>query len=182
MNKTRTQTRDFGYSDFPIWICFGFRISCFGFLLLVCTSCSTSTADAPRALEGPDEKLGSVGTIEVTARLVEVPEGAIFKRDLYNYVTILKYEVLEVHRGQLEGKTIYAGHYNPFKPRPEAANPKDPQVAEIGGDLRTFEAGQVHRMAIVPLDDQYMGPIVNKYFGRDIEPRYFALWTNLVSR
>ena len=62
------------------------------------------------------------GRIEVTAQLVEIPEGAIFKRELYNYTTILKYQVLEVHRGTLDAKTIYVGHYNPFKPRSEAAD------------------------------------------------------------
>ena len=64
------------------------------------------------------------GSIEVTARLVEIPEGAIFKRELYDYATVLKYQVLQVHRGKVEGETIFVGHYNPFKPRSEAADSK----------------------------------------------------------
>jgi hypothetical protein len=113
----------------------------------------------------------------VTARLVEVPEGAIFKRDLYNYTTILKYEILKVHRGQIDAKTIFVGHYNPWKPRADAA---DRLVKDIGGDLKQFRAGQVHRMAMeAPLDDYFMGGIVNKYFGRDAGPLYWAVWTNL---
>jgi hypothetical protein len=129
----------------------------------------TTTADDPR--------LSTLGTVEVTARLVEVPEGAIFKRDLYNYATILKYEVVKVHRGQTHANTIFVGHYNPWKPRAEAP---DNRVKDIGGDLRQFRAGQVHRMALeAPIDDHFMGGIVNKYFGQDTGPLYWAAWTNL---
>ncbi len=95
-----------------------------------------------------------MGRIEVTARLVEIPDGAIFKRELYDYATVLKYEVLKVHRGQLDTDTIYVGHYNPFKPRSEAA---DKPVKGIGGNLRTFRVGQIHRMALeVPIDDYFI--------------------------
>ena len=55
-------------------------------------------------------------------------------------------------------------------------------MPEIGGDLKTFRAGQVHRMALEgSIDDHYMGGIVNKYFGQDTEPIYWAVWTNLES-
>ena len=64
-------------------------------------SCKPSTAPA-NAGEGEDPQVRTLGTIEVTARLVEIPEGAIFQRDLYDYATILKYEVLSVHRGAVE--------------------------------------------------------------------------------
>jgi hypothetical protein len=140
-----------------------------------CTSCGPVAGGPP--LTGEDANVTSLGTIEVTARLVEVPEGAIFKRDLYNYATVLKYEVLEVHRDAVADKTIYVGHYNPFKPRSEAA---DKRVPGIGGDLNAFQAGDVHRMALeASIDDHYMGGIVNKYFGQDTGPLYWALWTDL---
>jgi hypothetical protein len=117
------------------------------------------------------------GSIEVTAELVEIPDGAIFKRDLYNYATILKYRIRKVHRGQIEADTIFVGHYNPWKPRAQAA---DNNVEGIGGNLEAFAAGQVHRMALeAPIDDHYMGGIINKYFGHTIEPIYWAVWTNL---
>jgi hypothetical protein len=141
----------------------------------LCASCTRDAAD--QALVAEDPALASRGSIEVTAELVEIPEGAIFKRDLYNYATVLKYRVLETHRGHVDGETIYVGHYNPFKPRSEAA---DHRVEGIGGNLRTFRAGQVHRMALeVPIDDHYMGGIINKYFGRQTGPIYWAVWTNL---
>jgi len=125
----------------------------------------------------PDPQLSARGTVEVTARLVEVPEGAIFKRDLYDYAAILKYEVTEVHRGALAKEAvIYVGHYNPWKPRVEAA---DKKVKDIGGSLRDFRAGDSHRMALeTPMDEYYLGGIVDKYFGKHDGPAYWAVWTN----
>lgn len=92
------------------------------------------TKSSPDAVDGEaDAKVKSLGTLEVTARLVEIPDGAIFERDLYHYAGILKYEVVTVHRGTLEpAATIYVGHYDPWKPRSQAA---DRQVKEVGGTL-----------------------------------------------
>lgn len=129
----------------------------------------------PKA-EAADPRLSTLGSVEVTAKLVEIPEGAIFQRDLYDYTTILKYQVVTVHRGQVAAQTLYVGHYNPWKPRAEAA---DRRVKGIGGSLKQFRAGAVHRMALeVPIDDYFMGGIVNKYFGQETGPLYWAVWTN----
>ena len=135
-----------------------------------------------RAEEGAassDPELAKRGSIEVTAKLVEVPEKAIFKRDLYNYATVLKYQVLEVHRGKVKGEIIYVGHNNPFNPRSEAADKRAP---DIGGNLKDFRAGQVHRMALEDsMVDHFSGAILNLYSEEDIDPVYWAVWTNLVS-
>jgi len=127
--------------------------------------------------QGADAQVRSLGTVEVTARLVEVPEGAVFHRDLYDYATILKYEVVTVHRGAVAaGATIFVGHYDPWKPRAEAA---DKRVQGIGGTVRRFRAGDLHRMALeTPMDDVFMGGIVDKYFGKREGPAYWAVWTN----
>lgn len=123
-----------------------------------------------------DPRLTTNGTVEVTAQLEEIPDGAIFQRDLYDYATILKYRVLKVHRGVMPGETLYVGHYNPWKPRAEAA---DKRVKGIGGNVRQFEAGQIHRMALqVPIEDHFMGGLVNKYFGRMTNAIYWAVWTH----
>ena len=143
---------------------------------LLLASCGRGGGTARDA--GKDAEVTRRGSIEVTAKLVEVPEGAIFRRELYDYATVLKYRVLRVHRGKVAGDSIYVAHYDPFKPRSEAA---DRRVTGIGGDLKTFRAGQVHRMALeAPLDDYFMGGVVNKYFGQATEPIYWAVWTNLV--
>jgi hypothetical protein len=123
-----------------------------------------------------DPRLATNGTVEVTARLVEIPEGAIFKRDLYDYATVLKYEVVKVHRGQVAGETLYVGHYNPWKPRSEAADKRAPGV---GGNVQQFQPGQQHHLALeVPIEDYFMGGIVNKYFGKTTNTIYWAVWTN----
>jgi hypothetical protein len=126
-----------------------------------------------------DPELAKRGSIEVTARLVEIPVDSIFDRPLYNYANVFKYEVLEIHRGRVKGQTIYVGHYNPAKPRSEV---KDQRVPDIGGDLKTFRAGQVHRMALEGgMPNRFTGGILNKYSEEDTDPIYFAVWTNLVS-
>jgi hypothetical protein len=140
---------------------------------LLGTSCGPKPAVAPAAVES---QAAGRGAIEVTAQLVEIPDGAIFKRDLYDYATELKYKVIQVHRGTVHGEVIYVAHYNPFKPRNEAA---DSRVKEIGGNLKTFRAGQVHRLALeVPVEDHFMGGLVNKYFGTTSDPIYWAVWTD----
>jgi hypothetical protein len=144
-------------------------------VLLACASCGPKAQPAAST----DRQLSTTGTIEVTAKLLEIPEGAIFKRDLYDYATVLKYQVLKVHRGQVKTDTIYVGHYNPWKPRAEAP---DGRVKTTGGNLRRFQAGQVHHMALeLPIEDFFMGGIVNKYFGKTSDPIYWAVWTDLES-
>jgi hypothetical protein len=159
---------------------------------LACLACARSEPKPapPSAAIGPGaagktktvvsaSPVSTLGSIEVTARLLEIPEGAIFKRDLYDYATVLEYKVLEVHRGKPDGDTIYVGHYNPFKPRSKASNGR---VTDVGGNLKAFRAGQVHRMALeVPIDDYFMGGIVDKYHGQHAGPIYWAVWTDLVS-
>ncbi len=148
---------------------------------LVLAACLMAAACAKRGEGAPssDPELAKRGSIEVTARLVEIPEGAIFERQLYNYATVLKYQVLEVHRGTVKGETIYVGHYNPFKPRSEAA---DRRVPDIGGNLKSFRPLQVHRMALEKsMLDHFRGGILNKYSEEDTDPIYWAVWTNLVS-
>jgi hypothetical protein len=145
-------------------------------LACLCAGCGNNSGSNSPATAG-DPHFKTNGTVEVTARLMEIPEGAIFKRDLYDYATILKYRVLQVHRGTVKGDTLYVGHYDPFKPRGEAA---DARVKNIGGSLKRFQAGQVHHLALeAPLEDFFMGGIVNKYFGQDTGTLYWAAWTDL---
>jgi hypothetical protein len=139
----------------------------------VCTSC------AKKPETGADDKVTSLGSIEVTARLVEI-RGDLIDDPLYDYAHVMKYEVLEVHRGDVKEPVIYVGHYNPAKPRDSVA---DARVGDIGGNVKKFKAGDIHRMALeVPIDDYYMGGIINKYFDSSTGPVYWALWTNRVVR
>jgi hypothetical protein len=145
--------------------------------LLLGASCAKKAP--PAADAGADAKVTTLGSIEVTAQLEEIP-GEIRDDPLYDYAHVMKYKVLQVHRGKVDKDIIYVGHYNPAKPRNAAA---DARVQEIGGNLKQFRVGDVHRMALeVPIDDYYMGGIINKYFGVVDDPIYWAVWTNLAGR
>ena len=142
--------------------------------LLALAALPLSCRKSPAVADDP--QLAARGTVEVTARLVEIPDGAIIKRDHYDYATVLKYEVVKVHRGEVKGSVIFVAHYDPWKPRSDAA---DRRAKNIGGDLRQFQAGDLHRMALsAPVDDYYMGGIINKYFGGTTDPVYWAEWTD----
>lgn len=116
----------------------------------------------------------SLGRAEVTARLVEII-GVFPKNDLYDYTYVLKYRVLKAHRGTVEGDEIFVGQYNPLKPRAKA---QDKFSGKIGGNVTKTQAGDVHRMALeFPLEEHYMGPIIDKYF-KTKGTRYWAIWTD----
>ncbi len=155
----------------PVWVAVAL-------LAVSCGSCGKKGDD------GADPKVTTLGTIEVTAKLVEVipydSKCTFPPNDNYDYVYIFKYRPLETHRGQVSGETILVGHYNPLKPRAEAADARAPG---IGGNVTTFRAGDVHRMALaVPLEEQVMAGIINKYFGKDTSPLHWAVWTNRVTQ
>ena len=140
-------------------------------ILVLGVSCAKKT-DA-----GADAKVTTLGSIEVTAQLAEI-RGDLINDPLYDYAHVMKYKVLQVHRGKVDKDIIYVGHYNPAEPRDSVA---DARVQEIGGNVKQFRVGDIHRMALeVPIDDNYMGGIINKYFGEVNDPVYWAIWTNKV--
>jgi hypothetical protein len=138
-----------------------------------------SASCAKKVDTGEDPKVTTLGSIEVTARLEEI-RGDLIDDPLYDYAYVMKYKVLQVHRGTVNKETIYVGHYNPAEPRDSVA---DARVQQIGGNVKQFRVGDVHRMALeVPIDDYYMGGIINKYFGEIDDPVYWAIWTNRVTK
>lgn len=144
-------------------------------LLLLVVHCCGSCGPEPDTGEGPE--VTSRGSIEVTARLEEI-RGEYPDHTNYDFAFVMKYDVLETHRGEVDSDTIYVGHYNPWKPRATAV---DARVQEIGGNLKEFRVGDVHRMALeVPIDDYFMGGIVDRYHDEKSGPIYWAVWTNRV--
>ena len=126
-----------------------------------------------------DPNVATRGSIEVTAQLEEI-RGDLIDDPMYDYAHVMKYKVVQVHRGKVDKDVIYVGHYNPAKPRKSAA---DARVQEIGGNVKQFRVGDVHRMALeVPIDDHYMGGIINKYFGEVNDPVYWAIWTDRAAK
>ena len=141
--------------------------------VLACVSCGAGDGT------GEDEHVTSMGTVEVTAELVEIP-GELIDRPMYDYAHVMKYKVLRVHRGGDIGEFIYVGHYNPLKPRDAAA---DARVPEVGGKVRSFRVGDIHRMALeFPIDECFMGGIINEYHEQGVSPIYWAVWTNRADR
>ncbi|HPO16778.1 MAG TPA: hypothetical protein PLI09_25295 [Candidatus Hydrogenedentes bacterium] len=142
-------------------------------ILIIPLACSKLPPD------GKDDHVTTRGTIEVTAQLMEIP-GEFPPNNLYDYAYVLKYKVLQVHRGKLDSDTILVGHYNPLKPR---AKVKDKRVDDVGGTLRRFQAGDTHRMALESsIDEFYMGGIINEYAEKETGPVFWAVWTNPVAK
>jgi len=129
---------------------------------------------------GIDEKVTTLGSVEVTGRLIEIRGKFLPNDGLYNYAFVMKYKIVESHRGEVDAKEIFVAHYNPLKPRPQVA---DEFYPNIGGTLTKFRAGDVHRMALeVPIDDHYIGGIVDRYFDEREGSIYLAVWTNPTNR
>jgi len=138
--------------------------------LLALASCGKADAGPSASSQVP-----ALGTVEVTARLVEIP-GEFPQKKLYDYVYVMKYRVLATHRGKVGADEILVGHYNPQKPRSAA---QDKFSGKVGGAVERFTVGDVHRLSLdSPLEDQMpMVGLIDRYVGRP-GTRYWALWTD----
>jgi len=119
---------------------------------------------ASPALAGEKDKL------EVTAKLVEIPS-KFPPDDLYDYAYVMKYEV---QGGDLDGKTIYVAHY---KPRQRRKKIKGKMKKFVGGKLRRFKEGDVHKMVLDPdLEKVWQDAVIDDYFATDKKStRYWCL-------
>src|SRR5258708_38645401 len=79
--------------------------------------------------------------ITVTAKLVEIPS-SLPPDDLYDYAYVMRYEVIG---GPLDKQLILVAHYKPRLPR---AKIKDGMKAHVGGKLRSFTKGDVHKLKL----------------------------------
>ena len=129
------------------------------------------------ARSAPSPELAANGDTEVTAKLTAIG-GDFPPNKLYDYMYVMKYHVLKVHRGKVEGEEIFVGHYNPLKPRAAA---EDKYSGKVGGNVDRFQVGDVHRMALeAPLDEFFMGGIIDKHI-KEKGTRYRAIWTDRAS-
>ncbi|MDP6379948.1 MAG: hypothetical protein QF662_01275 [Phycisphaerae bacterium] len=131
--------------------------------------------------DGADANVTTMGSVEVTAQLVEI-RGKPKADPLYNYAWVMKYRLLEVHRGKVSGEFILVAHYNPYKPRPTVQDFVLADMDEnVGGRVKKIRLNDIHRIALkVPASNYWMGGIVNKFYGEEMGPIYWAVWTNLV--
>jgi hypothetical protein len=138
---------------------------------------SAGLASCGKTSVDPSPELATNGDTEVTAKLIAVG-GDFPPNNLYDYVFVMKYKVLQVHRGKVEGEEIFVGHYNPLKPRTIA---QDKFSGKVGGNVERFQLGDVHRMALEsPLEEYFMGGIVDKHI-KEKGTRYRAVWTDRAS-
>ncbi len=125
----------------------------------------------------PSPELATNGDTEVTAKLTNIG-GEFPPNKLYDYMYVMKYHVLKVHRGTVQYDDIFVGHYNPLKPRSTAG---DKYSGIVGGNVDRFQVGDVHHMALeAPLDELFMGGIIDKHINEK-GTRYRAIWTDRAS-
>jgi hypothetical protein len=138
---------------------------------------------AGRVETGHDEMVGRLGRVEVTARLMELPD-RFPELGAYRYTYVLRYQVLKVHRQDPEGKhrigpgdEIFVGHYKPWLPR-SGIRDADWGEGPLGGKLDRFVAGDVHRLALdYELQDLAPSGALDYCFPANTN-RFFAIWTN----
>jgi hypothetical protein len=142
-------------------------------LLLALAACGKEGSAAGQS--PVSSELSKLGHFEVTARLADI-QGQFPPNKLYDYVYVMKYDVLRVHRGIIEGKEIFVGHYNPLKSRLKA---EDKFSGKVGGNVDRFQIGDVHRMALeAPLDQAMpMVGLIDKYI-QTKGLRYWAIWVD----
>jgi hypothetical protein len=108
--------------------------------------------------------------LEVTAKLVEIPS-KMPPDDLYDYAYVMRYQV---QGGPLDKQFILVAHYKPLVPRSKI---KDKMKAQVGGKLRSFNQGDVHKLKLAPdLKSIWKGALVDEYAATDHKSiRYWCL-------
>lgn len=108
--------------------------------------------------------------IEVTAKLVEIPS-KMPPDDLYDYAYVMRYQV---QGGSLDKQFILVAHYKPLQARSKI---KDKMKEHVGGKLRSFSQGDVHKLKLSPdLKAIWKGALVDEYSATDRKSvRYWCL-------
>jgi hypothetical protein len=108
--------------------------------------------------------------LDVTARLVEIPSKPP-PDDLYDYAYVMRYQV---EGGALDKQFLLVAHYKPLVPRSKI---KDKMKSQVGGKLRSFNQGDVHKLRLSPdLKQIWKGALVDEYASTDRKSiRYWCL-------
>ena len=108
--------------------------------------------------------------LEVTAKLVEIPS-KMPPDDLYDYAYVMRYQV---QGGALDKQFILVAHYKPLVPRSKI---KDKMKEQVGGKLRAFNQGDVHKLKLTAdLKAIWKGALVDEYAATDHKSvRYWCL-------
>jgi hypothetical protein len=110
------------------------------------------------------------GEVSVRAKLVEIPS-TLPPDDLYDYAYVMRYEVIG---GPMDKQSILVAHYKPRMPR---AKIKDGAKLHVGGKLRSFTQGDVHKLKLSPdLKKLWKGALVDEFAATDRKSvRYWCL-------
>jgi hypothetical protein len=108
--------------------------------------------------------------ITVTAKLVEIP-AKFPPDDLYDYAFVMRYEVVG---GPMDKQSILVAHYKPRQPRSKI---KEPMKAHVGGKLRSFVQGDLHKLKLDPgLKTIFPGALIDEFAATDRKSvRYWCL-------
>ena len=108
--------------------------------------------------------------LEITAKLVEIPS-KLPPDDLYDYAYVMRYQV---QGGPLDKQFVLVAHYKPLEPRSKI---KDKMRAQVGGKLRSFNQGDVHKLKLAAdLKAIWKGALVDEYAATDHKSvRYWCL-------
>jgi hypothetical protein len=108
--------------------------------------------------------------LEVTAKLLEIPS-KMPPDDLYDYAYVMRYQV---QGGPLDKQTILVAHYKPLQARSKI---KDKMKERVGGKLRSFTQGDVHKLKLSSdLKSIWKGALVDEYSATDRKSiRYWCL-------
>jgi hypothetical protein len=108
--------------------------------------------------------------LDVTATLVEIPS-KLPPDDLYDYAYVMRYQV---QGGALDKQFLLVAHYKPLLPRSKI---KDKMKSQVGGKLRSFNQGDVHKLKLSPdLKQIWKGALVDEYASTDRKSiRYWCL-------
>ncbi|MDQ3003045.1 MAG: hypothetical protein M3Y08_17505 [Fibrobacterota bacterium] len=151
--------------------------------LAACNKKASEKADPDKTGSSPSEAQAAgsnipakppvEGELVITAKVLNIP-GSLPANDLYSYAYVMKYQVLKVVQGSYPDTEILIGHYNPRMARSEVKDEQDPKV---GGNVKSFQVGDVHYLVLSPLDGTWTGATEDDYF-KEKRPRYWALWAD----
>ena len=113
-------------------------------------------------------------TMEVTARLMKIP-GKFPADDLYDYAYVMQYQV---EGGAMDKQTILVAHYKPRRARTEI---DDAMKKVVGGSLKRFDVGALHRLTLTAaMREVWKGAVVDEFFDADRKSkRFFCLKADL---
>jgi hypothetical protein len=108
--------------------------------------------------------------VEVTAKLVEIP-GKLPPDDLYDYAFVMRYEVPDAPPDK---QILLVAHYKPLQARSKV---KEKMKGQVGGKLRSFTVGDMHKLKLSPdLKQIWKGPLLDEYSATDRKSvRYWCL-------